>query len=99
MNVEGLMECMKECGMCLDMSYLEVTSLLIRTQMNTRIFEVDVMAGVYYTKGIYRICDTDRDTVIRCLKSIIKYLGGLCANDAYPIFDALLAGETARVIQ
>ena len=99
MNFEGFLECMKECGMCLGLSFPQVVSLLERTKMNTLIFEVDVKDGEYYAKGIYRVSDTDKATIIRCLKSLMKHLGGLCANDVFPIFDALLAGKTAKVVQ
>lgn len=99
MNFEGFLECMNECGMCQGFSFPRLVDFLERTKMNTRIFEVDVKDGEYYAKNIYLVCDEGKDTIIRCLKSQMKHLGGLCAHDVFPIFDALLAGKTAKVVK
>lgn len=85
--------------MCQGLSFPQVVSFLERTKMNIRIFEVGVKGDEYYAKNIYFVSETDKDTIIRCLKSQMKHPGGLCANDVFPVFEALLNGKTAEVIQ
>lgn len=90
---------MGECGYCHGLSVPQVVDLLERTGMNTRLVEVDVKNGEYYAKNVYFIRHIDKATAIRCLKSNLKHFGGLCAVDVFPVFEALLNGKTAKVIQ
>lgn len=99
MNFEEFLKCMGECGYCPGLSFPQVVDLLERTGMNTRLVEVDVKKGEYYAKNVYFIRHIDKATAIRCLKSHLEHFRGLSASQVFPVFEALLNGKTAKVLQ